>query len=102
MKEILLSHDSEVYMYSVPDKVADNLEKYCLEFTDWIWNNPNGSKLLIDIGDGEMGAMYGAEDFIDYLNEWIFPNQKSELIKEMDFYYYEIPTEYKKYPCFNF
>lgn len=31
MKEILLSADSEISVFGVPDEVADNLEHYCLE-----------------------------------------------------------------------
>lgn len=89
-------------MYIVPDKVAENLEIYCIEFTEWIWKDPNGAKLLVDFGDGEMGAMYGSDDFIEYLNKWVFPDQKSKLVAELDFCYYDIPEEYKGYPSFNF
>lgn len=102
MKKVLLSHDSKVMMYSVPDEVAANLEKYCLEFSvDWIWKNPNGAKLLKEIR-GQKVAVYGATDFIEYLNEWVFPNQPSVLLEALDFYDYEVPEEYKKYPQFNF
>lgn len=73
MKEVLLSHDSMVCMYSVPDEAADNLETYCLEFcTNWIWKDPHGAGLLKNI-QGVTVAIYGAPDFIAYLNEWIFP-----------------------------
>lgn len=42
MKKILLSADSEISVFKVPDKVADNLEKYCLEFCcDWLYNSPD-------------------------------------------------------------
>jgi len=102
MKEVLLSHDSKVCMYSVPDEVADHLREYCQEFSEnWIWKNPNGAKLLKDIR-GTMVACYGAPDFIEYLNEWIFPDQRSELMIQLDFYAYEIPEDYEKYPHFNF
>ena len=102
MKEVLLSHDSEVQMYLVPDEVAEQLREYCIAFTDWIWNNPNGAKLLVDLENGEKGAMYGADDFIDYLNEWLFPTQKSRLVQVFDFNFYEIPKAYQMYPQFNF
>ena len=46
--------------------------------------------------------MLGAQNFIDYLNEFIFPTQKSTFVAEMDFYDYEIPEEYKDIPWFNF
>lgn len=102
MKEILLSHDDKVKMYSVPNEVASHLEEYCLEFCcNWIWKNPNGKKLLQNI-KGITCAVYGAQDFIDYLNEWVFPNRHSEFIKELEYYDYELPIEYKDYPQFNF
>ena len=102
MKEVLLSHDDKVLMYSVPDEVADRLEDYCLEFSaNWIWKNPNGAKLLKNIR-GIKVAVYGAPDFIDYLNGWIFPEQQSKLIKQLDYYEWELPNEYKKYPQYNF
>lgn len=102
MKEILLSADSKMAIYLVPDDVANHLEKYCLEFAcNWIWKNPNGTKLLKKI-NGQMIAYYDANDFIDYLNEWIFPTQTSTLVKQLDFDDYEIPQEYKEYPKFNF
>lgn len=102
MKEVLLSHDDKVLMYSVPDEVAEHLHEYCMEFcANWIWKNPNGSKLLKNIR-GQAVAVYGASDFIDYLNEWLFPEQQSMLISQLDYYDYELPDEYKNYPQFNF
>lgn len=32
MKRIILSNDGDSLIYSVPDIVAENLEKYCLKF----------------------------------------------------------------------
>ena len=102
MKEVLLSHDSKVLMYLVPDEVAENLEEYCWEFAaNWIWNDPNGAKLLKEVR-GQVVAFYGAPDFIDYLNEWLFPEQSSKLVRQFDFYSYEIPEEYQGYPRYNF
>lgn len=102
MKSALLSHDSKVGIYSVPDVVADHLEEYCLEFCiNWIWKKPNGRKLLQQIGGLDV-AVYGAQDFIDYLNRWVFPEQRSELVQQLDFYDYETPEEYRQYPQFNF
>lgn len=103
MKKVLLSHDGKMKMYLVPDDVADNLEKYCMDFGfDWIINDPNAQKLRVTTPSGEHGYMFGAQDFIDYLNDFIFPNQKSTLVGEMGFYDYEIPEEYKDIPWFNF
>ncbi len=102
MKDVLLSHDDKVLMYSVPDEVAARLEEYCLDFAaNWIWKNPNGAKLLKNIG-GQRVAIYGAPDFINYLNKWLFPEQQSKLVRQLDFYDYEIPEEYQKCPRFNF
>lgn len=102
MKEVILSADDKVIIYSVPDIVADNLDKYCLDFCEnWIWKNPNGAKLL-KVHNGMKIACYNTSDFIDYLNEWLFPDQKAGLIQELDYYDYELPTEYKNYPSFNF
>ena len=69
---------------------------------DWILNDPNAQKLRVTTPSGEIGYMFGAQDFTDYLNDFIFPTQKSTLIDEMDFYDYEIPDEYKDIPWFNF
>ena len=102
MKEVILSADDKAKIYSVPNDVAQNLEAYCLEFcTNWIWKNPKGAKLL-KIHKGQKVAVYNTTDFIEYLNDWIFPNQHSELIEELEFYNYELPEEYKEYPQFNF
>lgn len=101
MKEIILSSDGLCRIYSVPDEVADDLDRYCTDFDEWIWENPNGDKLLQEFDDG-YGACYDETDFIDYLNEWIFPEKPSVLIKETDFYCDEIPEEYRSLPRFNF
>ena len=38
MKYVLLSADGEISVFSVPDKVANNLQKYCLEFCcNWLY-----------------------------------------------------------------
>ncbi len=39
MKNVILSHDGDSVVYSVPDIVAENLEKYCLEFTNWMYHS---------------------------------------------------------------
>lgn len=102
MKQVLLSSDDEVKVYLVPDEVADNLEQYCWEFSvNWIWHNPNGAKLLKKV-DGIKVAFYGVTDFIDYLNEWVFPQQPSTLVAQLDCYEDELPEEYRGYPQYNF
>ena len=99
MKQVLLSHDSKVRLYAVPDEVADHLEEYCLDFAvNWIWKDPEGRKLLRKIGGVEV-AVYGAPEFIDYLNRRKFPHQPSV---PLDWYDYELPEEYAGYPQFHF
>lgn len=103
MKEVILSHDSEATIYLVPDKVADNLDKYCWDFAaNWVWHGPENAKFLHEIGNGQIGAIFDSLDFIDYLNKWAFPDQQSKLVKGLDCYDYEIPEEYISYPKYNF
>lgn len=101
MKKVILSHDSELEIYMVPDEVADDLDKYCWDFAaNWIWHGPESNKFLKDFGEGLRGAIFGAPDFIDYLNNWAFPSQQSKLIKKLGCY--EVPEEYRDYPHYNF
>ena len=40
MKKVVISADGDRKVYFVPDAVADNLEKYCMEFcTIWLWKS---------------------------------------------------------------
>ena len=101
MKEVILSHDSELKIYLIPDAVADDLDRYCWDFAaNWVWHGPENKKFLKDFGHGQLGAVFGAPDFIDYLNRWAFPEQPSSLVKELDCY--EVPEAYKDYPYYNF
>ena len=101
LKEVILSHDSELAIYIIPDVVADNLDKYCWDFAaTWVWHGPENKKFLKDFGDGVLCAAFGAPDFIDYLNNWAFPDQHSKLVKELGCY--EIPEAYKGLPHYNF
>ena len=100
MKNVLLSHDSELSVYSVPDTVADNLPEYCCEFADkWLWSSPHAEKYRNSIG-----VCYGAHDFIQYLNEWIFPDTPSQLIETLDNAWSasEVPQKYQHCKWFNF
>lgn len=102
MKEVLLSSDSYVSIYMVPNKVAEHLEEYCIEFAcNWIWKKTNGRKLLREIRGKEI-AVYDTEDFIRYLNEWLFPEEPSYLIEQLEYYDYNLPEKYQKFPKFNF
>jgi hypothetical protein len=45
MKYSLLSADNNPSVYLVPDIVADNLTKYCIEFCDiWLHESPHAKK----------------------------------------------------------
>lgn len=103
MKEVILSHDSEATIYLVPAEVAADLDKYCWDFAaNWVWHGPENGKFLKHFGDNQLGAFFGAPDFIDYLNKLAFPDYKSKLVRGLGCYDYEIPEEYQRYPRYNF
>ena len=59
MREVILGHDGDSIVYSVPDEVANNLRKYCMDFCGkWIWNDPNAKKYRIVDEDGEICVAY--------------------------------------------
>jgi hypothetical protein len=100
MKNVLLSHDDELSVYSVPDIVAEKLRDYCSEFADkWLWTSPHVKKYHT-----VMGVSYGAHDFIEYLNEWIFPDTPSTLVETLDNVWdsSDAPEQYRKCEWFNF
>ena len=100
MKQIVLSADGERKVYSVPDAVADHLEKYCLEFcTSWLPSSPNAQKYR------RGGVLcYNEEDFIAYLNQWIFPEEPSFLVDNLGWVDFgsALPGPYRGCPEFNF
>lgn len=99
METILLSADGEISAYTVPDIVENKLEEYCLEFCDWL-ESSNEAKYFRKCG----GLCFNEKDFIDYLNKYKFPNEKSYLIETLFNVYSKkhIPHKYKKYKLFNF
>ncbi len=95
MTKIILSADREFMLYLVPDEVADNLDEYCLKFChEWLNTSPDAEKYRFGAG-----FCFNEADFIDYLNEYVFPEQKSVFIKNIG---WKIPNEYKNIPHFNF
>lgn len=103
MAEVILSHDDEAKLYLVPAEVAADLGKYCGDFAaNWVWNGPENGKFLRKTRSGQYGAMFGAPDFIEYLNKWAFPEYNSKLVKSLGCYDYEIPAAYQCYPKYNF
>ena len=100
MKEVILSADGDSVVYLVPDVVANNLCEYCVDFCDnWMKTSPYAKKYM-------MKGVYcfNEIDFIDYLNTYLFPQQKSILIKNLGWTNlgYNIPVEYQNHPYFNF
>lgn len=100
MKNIILSAGNETKVYSVPDEVADNLRKYCIEFCDkWLINSPDAEKYR------KNGVLcYNESTFIDYLNTYIFPHQESYIVENLGWIddNSELPPLYANCPQFNF
>lgn len=104
MKMIFLNHDGPITVYMVPDKVADNLRKYCLRFcNDWLPNDPAAAKYRVQFKDG-YGLCYDGDAFIDYLNTSLFPNQPSYVIERLEDAWSaaELPEKYRHLPNFSF
>lgn len=71
MKNVLLSADNEIKLFSVPDEIADNLEQYCVEFCcNWLHKSPKAAKYRVKMGD-RTGVCYSEEDF-EMVMEQIF------------------------------
>ena len=100
MKPIVISADGNRKVYLVPDKVADNLSKYCIRFcTKWLPRNPHAKKYRIH------GMLcYNEEDFIAYLNTWAFPNEPSVFVENLGWIDFQekLPAPYTDCPQFNF
>ena len=103
MKYVLLSADGEISVFSVPDKVANNLQKYCLEFCcNWLYQSPEAAKFRVQMGD-TVGVCYDKKDFIDYLNQYICDEQSTLIATLTDVYGEEnLPKEYIGLPYINF
>ena len=100
MKNVVISADGDRKVYSVPDVVADNLREYCIEFCgNWLMNSPNAKRY-------RKGGMccFNEDDFIEYLNTWIFPDEKSVLVKNLGLIEFDskLPAPYTDCPEFNF
>ena len=99
MKQVILSADYDKVIYLVPDEVANHLREYCIQFcNEWLWKAEEASKYR-HIMDGEVCVCYNEEDFIEYLNTYIFPDQPSTFVKNLGF---DIPKQYQHLPYFNF
>lgn len=100
MKLVVLSADGDSKVYAVPDPVAEYLEEYCLEFCDcWLKSSPDAERYRIN------GVLcYDEEDFIKYLNQWIFPDQPSRLVENLGWLDFDqpLPALYRDCPRFCF
>ena len=100
MREVILSADGDSVVYLVPDAVAEDLRKYCIEFCDkWLKTSPQAKRYRT-----ERGYCYSEADFIDYLNEYVFPQEKSVFVKNLGWTDLgkKLPPEYQGCPWFNF
>ena len=99
MKEVILSADSNRYVYLVPNQVADNLVQYCQFFAnDWVVNSPDARKLV------KNRNKFNETHFILYLNTRVFPNEPAYLMKDLGVINDEtdLPAAYANLPSFNF
>ena len=98
MKYILLSTDGPTSVYEVPDKVANNLRKYCIEFCQWTQTGPK-AKLF-------RKGYIPEPAFIDYINTVLCPNYipKAKWVENLGYIAdeAEIPSQFKNCPSFNF
>ena len=100
MQEVILSADGDSVVYLVPEAVANDLSKYCIRFCDkWMKTSPDAKKYR-----SKGGYCFNEADFIEYLNVYVFPKQKSVFIKNLGWTDLgrNLPAEYKDHPCFNF
>ncbi len=94
MKYIILSTDGPISVYEVPDKVAKDLTRYCVEFCKWVECGPKAKQFR--------KGYLPEREFIEYLNTVVNPNYiyKSRLIKTFEDD--NIPEQYRNLPYFNF
>ena len=99
VKLVILSADGNKMLYSVPDAAANGLDGYCMEFcTNWLWNSPHAERSRKTVQGVDL-VCYHEADFIAYLNQWVFPDEPSVLIKNLG---PDIPEEYQNIPAFHF
>lgn len=105
MKEVILSADNDLCLYSVPADIADNLDSICNEFaSSYVWRGAYNAKFLKCVGE-QYVACFGVDDFIWYLNKELYPQMKSVKLKTIgnfDSFSNGVPKEYQHIPWFNF
>ena len=97
MKQILLSTDGPASLYEVPENVAENLCKYCIDFLYWVHDAPETEHFRKE-------GYYSEEEFINYLNAKVNPDSsdKARFIRTIENSTTRIPEQYKNLPHFNF
>jgi len=103
MKPVRLSADSPITVFMVPEVVADNLRKYCLEFCDWLRDSPDAARYQVSTQHG-IGLCFDHHDFIQYLNTYRFPDQPSYPVEDIPPVRQssDLPSKYRTVPRFNF
>ncbi|MBQ2955739.1 MAG: NUDIX hydrolase [Clostridia bacterium] len=99
MKRILLCADDEPTVFAVPDAVAEHLDDYCEEFIQWMQTSPDAERYREPLG-GIFALCYGETDFIRYLNEHVFPEQRSFAVQR--WIEEGLAEEYKDLPYYCF
>ena len=98
-KYILLSADGPVSVYLVPSIVADNLEKYCLEFcNEWMVKSKEAERY-------RKGELFDIEEvFIDFLKKYKLIEGNYKYIEELPEIWrcVELPKKYRTCSSFNF
>ena len=99
IKDVILGSGGSLRVYSVPDKIADQLEGSCWYFRSiWIFDEPQSQRFV------KNGcARYNEADFSDYLNQWETPEYPSILVEELGVIEdNEIPEQYQNCPRYHF
>jgi len=103
MKEVLLSADGDVCVYSVPDTVADDLPEWGDRFRQWMRTAPEAARYRLVLSGGGICLSFNERDFVRYLNEVAFPDQPSELVSELGCVDpWSIPEPFGGIPWYNF
>ena len=99
-ENILLSADGEISVWRVPKEVSDNLEEYCLDYLKWEMESEDPRAKRIRSGE----PYFIESSFIEYLNKYVFPNNKSYFVEDTGIAIYEGKEidKYKGCSEFNF
>lgn len=100
MKHIILSTDADRYVYLAPDEVAKRLREYCLEFIEWLYDDPAADQFRKLGSKGSLYYSYDHTDFVDWLNRYHFRDMTTSLVECIGVD--RIPAQYKGCPKFNF